>query len=240
MEEIRSALIGARETLKVTIVPIPHIQFIIPPCPSSNPSRVKHASWPYYISNGRSHEAQKSQLLSARQFPLSPRKSSTMQTSSFILSLVTAASAVTAQAQCNKIQIFTAVGHGETYPGVQRSITTAVCKGLSSCGVANIQYPSTSTGNGCKAIEEGIAYGRTAITEYVAKCPDAKIVVTGWSQGASVVGDLLAGGGGPGKGAMAGCMQATTPPMDPTTSPGSHSSYLTLLSFLPFPIQELD
>ncbi|KAK5662204.1 hypothetical protein OQA88_8109 [Cercophora sp. LCS_1] len=145
-----------------------------------------------------------------------------MQPSSALSLLATASLAA---AQCNKIQIFTAVGHGETYPGVQQSITTAICKGISSCGVANIQYPSIKMDNnynGCKAIEEGITYGRTAITDYATKCPEAKIVVTGWSMGASVVGDLLAGGGGPGKGAMAGCMQATTSPMDPTSAPGSH------------------
>ena len=85
-------------------------------------------------------------------------------------------------AQCNKVQIFTAVGHGETYPGVQRSITTAVCQGISSCGVANILYPSTVSGKGCEAVEEGIATGRTVITDYVTKCPDSKIVVMGWSQ----------------------------------------------------------
>ncbi|KAK4167857.1 acetylxylan esterase precursor [Cladorrhinum sp. PSN259] len=136
-----------------------------------------------------------------------------------VLSLV---AAPLVAAQCNKVQIFTAVGHGETYPGVQRSITTAVCQGISSCGVANILYPSTVSGDGCRAIEQGIANGRTVITEYAAKCPESKIVVMGWSQGASVVGDLLAGGGGPGKGAMAGCIQATTEPMNATTSPGSH------------------
>lgn len=99
-----------------------------------------------------------------------------------ILSLAILGAAPLVAAQCNKIQIFTAVGHGENYPGVQRSITTAVCQGLASCGVANIQYPSTSSGNGCKAIEEGIAYGRKALTDYATKCPDAKIVVMGWSQ----------------------------------------------------------
>lgn len=105
-----------------------------------------------------------------------------MQTKSFPSLVLLAVAAPLVAAQCNKIQIFTAVGHGETYPGVQRSITTAVCQGLSSCGVANILYPSTSSGNGCKAIEEGIAYGRTAITDYATKCPDSKIVVMGWSQ----------------------------------------------------------
>jgi predicted small secreted protein len=97
-----------------------------------------------------------------------------------VLSIVVAAPIVAAQ--CNNVQIFTAVGHGETYPGVQRSITTAVCQGISSCGVANIQYPSTSSGNGCQAVEQGIATGRTVITDYVTKCPDSKIVVMGWSQ----------------------------------------------------------
>jgi hypothetical protein len=95
------------------------------------------------------------------------------------ISLVAAATFVAAQ--CNNVQIFTAVGHGETYPGVQRPITNAVCQGISGCGVANIQYPSTG-GNGCQAIEQGIATGRTLITDYATKCPDAKIVVMGWSQ----------------------------------------------------------
>ncbi|KAK0627932.1 Alpha/Beta hydrolase protein, partial [Immersiella caudata] len=127
-------------------------------------------------------------------------------------------------AQCNQVQIFTAVGHGETYPGVQRSITTAICRGISSCGVANIQYESVkkdNSYNGCKAIVDGIAYGKRVIAEYAEKCPEAKIVVTGWSMGASVVGDMLAGGGGPGKGAMASCTQETTPGMNPTTAPGN-------------------
>jgi len=44
-------------------------------------------------------------------------------------------------------------------------------------------------------------------------------------QGASVVGDMIAGGGGPGKGAMKSCTQETTEGMDPTASPGKNSSY---------------
>jgi len=105
-----------------------------------------------------------------------------MKSKTVVLSLLIHFAAPLAAAQCNKVQIFTAVGHGETYPGVQRSITTAVCQGISGCGVANILYPSTVQGDGCRAIEQGIAYGRTAITDYVAKCPEAKIVVMGWSQ----------------------------------------------------------
>ena len=134
-----------------------------------------------YISTTQSHRYADEASRNSHHPPVDRPKFSTMQLNS-VLSLLAAASLATAQ--CNKIQIFTAVGHGETYPGVQRSITTAVCKGVSSCGVANIQYASVKTDNtynGCKAIEEGIAYGRTAITDYAAKCPEAKIVVTGWS-----------------------------------------------------------
>jgi len=123
------------------------------------------------------------ELLSApttsRMLEVQTTESWSMQTT-LVLSLLVGAPLVAAQ--CSKVQIFTAVGHGETYPGVQRSITTAVCQGISSCGVANILYPSTSSGNGCKAIEQGIATGRTVITDYVTKCPDSKIVVMGWSQ----------------------------------------------------------
>jgi len=119
-----------------------------------------------------------------RHLTISPAgrfKSPTMHTSSLLPLLATASFAA---AQCNQVQIFTAVGHGETYPGVQRSITTAVCRGISSCGVENIQYESVkkdNSYNGCKAIVDGIAYGKRVIAEYAAKCPEAKIVVTGWS-----------------------------------------------------------
>ena len=103
---------------------------------------------------------------------------------SLALSMLVAAAPLVA-AQCNKVQIFTAVGHGEDYPGVQRSITTAVCQGISSCGVANIKYPSKAESgnpNGCQAIVMGIETGKKLLTDYATKCPDSKIVVTGWSQ----------------------------------------------------------
>jgi acetylxylan esterase len=125
---------------------------------------------------------------------------------------------------CNSVQIFIAVGHGETYPGLQLSIAKGVCQGLSSCGWQEIPYRSRDTGNYCVIAEEGIKNGVAALTKYVADCPDAKLVVTGWSQGGWLVGDILGGGGGPGKGAAAGCTQKDTPGLDPTTSPGNKST----------------
>src|SRR3954466_4287718 len=100
-----------------------------------------------------------------------------MQTT-LLLSFLVAAPVVASQ--CNKIQIFTAVGHGEDYPGVQRSITTAVCQGISSCSVANIKYPSKAESgnpNGCQAIVMGIETGKKLLADYATKCPDSKIVV---------------------------------------------------------------
>ena len=98
--------------------------------------------------------------------------------SPLFLTAVSAAPAAT----CNEVQIFIAVGHGETYPGTQRSIAQLVCAKHSSCGTANIDYPSTASGAYCASVETGIKNGIAAITSYASSCPSAKIVLTGWSQ----------------------------------------------------------
>ena len=47
----------------------------------------------------------------------------------------------------------------------------------------------------CESVTEGAANGIKQITAYNERCPDAKLVVSGYSQGGQVVGDVLGGGG---------------------------------------------
>lgn len=100
-----------------------------------------------------------------------------------ILSITSVVALVATQStQCKDVHILIAVGHGESYPGAQKSIATAVCSKLSSCDYANIQYDSTSNGDFCVAVVGGIKNGKTALTNYVKQCPNSKIVLMGWSQ----------------------------------------------------------
>ncbi|KAK4142030.1 Alpha/Beta hydrolase protein [Dichotomopilus funicola] len=145
------------------------------------------------------------------------------KTSFLVLSAISAASAQSADPTgCNEVQIFIAVGHGETFPGGQQSIAEQVCAGRSSCAYSNIDYPATAGGDYCQIATDAINTAVSDITDYVAGCPDAKIVLSGWSQGGWIVTDIISGGGGPGGGVAAGCTQADTAPLDPTTSPGSN------------------
>ncbi|KAH7370145.1 Alpha/Beta hydrolase protein [Rhexocercosporidium sp. MPI-PUGE-AT-0058] len=136
----------------------------------------------------------------------------------FILSLIGLLPLLTnalPTATCNTVQIFIAVGHGESYPGTQKSIANLICAGRTACGTANIDYPSTSSNNYCNAVETGIKNGLSVITAYAKDCPQAKIVLTGWSQGAQVVTDIVSGGGGTGMGNVAKGLVAVSVYGDP-------------------------
>lgn len=146
----------------------------------------------------------------------------TLETIIGVLGVLSIVRAAPTAASCNDVQIFIAVGHGETYPGTQKSITSIVCSGRTSCGTANIDYPSTSSGAYCTAVETGIKNGIASITAYVNDCPSAKIVLTGWSQGGQVVSDIISGGGGVGLGPIAKCTQTPSSALSPTTAPGKN------------------
>ncbi|KAL8414330.1 hypothetical protein RB594_005524, partial [Gaeumannomyces avenae] len=120
------------------------------------------------------------------------------------------------QTPCQAVRVFLARGSAEPYPGRQSKIVSAVCSGLSSCGYEDIQYPA-SYDNYCYSVGTGVANGIAQLTAYAARCPNAKLVLTGYSQGGHVVGDILGGGGGN----FQGCTQATSAGLNPATSPGN-------------------
>ncbi|KAK6853677.1 acetylxylan esterase 2, partial [Apiospora arundinis] len=84
------------------------------------------------------------------------------------------------------------------------------------CGYEDIQYPATFE-NYCASAGAGVKNGIAQLTAYAKRCPSAKLVLTGYSQGGHVVGDILGGGGGN----FQGCTQATTPALSPSSSPGN-------------------
>ncbi|SDI85539.1 Cutinase [Frankineae bacterium MT45] len=81
-------------------------------------------------------------------------------------------------------------------PGVITSLVSKIQSGVSaSVSTSSVDYPAllypydTSSTAGDTAI-------KSELTAQVQKCPSQKIVLVGYSQGAQLVGDVLAGGGG--------------------------------------------
>jgi Cutinase len=64
-----------------------------------------------------------------------------------------------------------------------------------------VEYPAT-LGNYQNSVRQGVADMAEKIEATVASCPDTKIVLAGYSQGAQVVGDTIAGAGRRGRPAV--------------------------------------
>ncbi|RPA79900.1 alpha/beta-hydrolase [Ascobolus immersus RN42] len=122
------------------------------------------------------------------------------------------------QLPCEDVHIFIARGSTEPFPGRQGAQVDAICSGLPSCGYEDIIYPATYE-DYCNSVAIGAANGQKAMADYVERCPDSKLVLTGYSQGAHVVGDIVGGGGGYG-GAAVGCLQPVNPPLKRDAAPG--------------------
>ncbi|MFL6125557.1 cutinase family protein [Actinophytocola sp.] len=85
-------------------------------------------------------------------------------------------------------------------------VTQIVNSSDQSVSRASVDYPAT-LGNYAGSSAQGVAALTEQLTDQVQKCPDQKIVLAGYSQGAHVVLDVLGGGGGGGLG-------RATPPVD--------------------------
>ncbi|KAI0021670.1 carbohydrate esterase family 5 protein [Xylariomycetidae sp. FL0641] len=113
---------------------------------------------------------------------------------------------------CEDVHIFIARGSEEPYPGRQSSIVDAVCSSLASasasCGYEDITYPATFDAY-CASVYAGVTGGAAALAAYAAACPAARLVLTGYSQGAQLVGDVLGGAGGE----FGDCTEQTSEPL---------------------------
>ncbi|UPL04270.1 hypothetical protein LCI18_015204 [Fusarium solani-melongenae] len=137
------------------------------------------------------------------------------------LPLVLAATAQghsTRDTDCKDVHIFLAKGNNEPYPGRQGKLAGAICSGLDSCDYEDIQFYNPLEAPYCGSVFEGAKNGIQQITAYNKKCPDSKLVVSGYSQGGHVVGDILGGGGGV---FFQDCVQEPNKGLDPKTRPAN-------------------
>src|SRR4051812_45026907 len=87
---------------------------------------------------------------------------------------------------CDSVHIFIARGSIEPYPGRQGALVTAICEGISSCGYDDIGYPATFS-DYCSSVAVGVSNGTALIESYAAACPEAKLVLTGYSQVTDII-----------------------------------------------------
>jgi len=120
---------------------------------------------------------------------------------------------------CKDVHIFLAKGWNEPYPGRQGKLTGAICYGLDSCDYEDIQWENDASINYCTAVTQGKRNGLKQVEAYATRCPNSKLVLSGYSQGANVIGDML--GGGKGKFGTPSCFIKASKALDPATFPGN-------------------
>ncbi|KAH8653681.1 Alpha/Beta hydrolase protein [Xylariales sp. PMI_506] len=120
-----------------------------------------------------------------------------MSIRSAILAGFTLPLAIAVQVQkraCADVHLMLARGTTESYPGLLGSVTDLVTAAIPNSDYEDIIYPATQEG-ATPSYEEGIANGTAQLAAYAVACPEAKIALLGYSQGAMVVSDMLAGSG---------------------------------------------
>lgn len=131
------------------------------------------------------------------------------------------------ESNCTETHIFLAKGNNEPYPGRQGKLVTSICSGLSSCDYEDILFYNPKESVYCDSVFEGAANGLSQIIAYSKRCPDASLVISGYSQGAHIVGDILGGGGGT---FFDGCVQEPNEGLDVNSAAAKKSEFVALPS----------
>ncbi|KAF1941076.1 alpha/beta-hydrolase [Clathrospora elynae] len=126
--------------------------------------------------------------------------------------------------ECQTYHHFLARGSTSPYPGHVIETVGKVCDALNTnenpkaCGYEDVEYWAMNGGERwCISAHEGAINGAEQMRNYTARCPDSHLIVMGFSQGGSVILDVLGGGGGE----LWGCVQKENPKMNMTSAPGS-------------------
>lgn len=119
----------------------------------------------------------------------------------------TSANAVAVSSGCGQVAIITARASTEQPgEGITGALVTQIVNSSSqTVSRASVSYPATLN-NYASSSAQGVSALKTQLTNEVNSCPNAKVVLLGYSQGAQVVTDVLGGGGG-------GSLGATTQPV---------------------------
>ncbi|KAK0111020.1 hypothetical protein ONS95_001400 [Cadophora gregata] len=139
----------------------------------------------------------------------------------FASQIITLSSRADSASSCTDTHIFLAKGNNEPYPGRQGKLVNSICSGLSSCDYEDILFYNPVESGYCDSVIEGAANGIAQIIAYNKRCPGASLVISGYSQGAHIVGDILGGGGGT---FFQGCVQGAIGGLDVKSAAGKKIS----------------
>ncbi|KAK8080375.1 hypothetical protein PG997_008193 [Apiospora hydei] len=123
----------------------------------------------------------------------------------------------TGTGKCTDVHVFLAKGNNEPYPGRQGKLVNAICEGLESCDYEDVVMQNMLPDPYCDSVHEGGTNTVKQVIAYNKKCPDTKLVLSGYSQGSHVLGDSLSGGGGV---FFNGCVEKPVEPLDPESPAG--------------------
>lgn len=98
------------------------------------------------------------------------------------------------QTTCAAVHILIARGTTEEYPGDMGSLANLIIANNDDADYEDVIYPATF--DYISSTRQGMSATMNQLTAYVEACPQSKIVLLGYSQGAHVTGDALCGGGG--------------------------------------------
>ncbi len=125
----------------------------------------------------------------------------------FVMSNQASAVSAPSGAGCADVHVITARASGER-PGegiTATMVSRIVNASDQTVSRASVDYPATLA-NYARSSAQGVTELKAQLTAQAQQCPDQKIVLAGYSQGAHVVLDVLGGGGG-------GVLGAATPPI---------------------------
>ncbi|KAJ6083891.1 hypothetical protein N7486_010691 [Penicillium sp. IBT 16267x] len=98
---------------------------------------------------------------------------------------------------CSNVHILIASGTTESYPGSLETLVELITANNPDTTYENLAYPPTSETT-TDSYHVGKKAARKQLTSFVERCghTDSQLVVLAYSQGAMVIADILAGGGG--------------------------------------------
>lgn len=116
-------------------------------------------------------------------------------TTLLLAGLANAAPAVLQErAACNAgVQIICARGTFEAQGfGLQQSVVNAILAKIPNSNASAVVYPASPV-DITASVGSGVADAQNQINSYAAACPNSKMVVMGYSQGAQVMGNAISG-----------------------------------------------
>lgn len=94
---------------------------------------------------------------------------------------------------CTDLHMFIGRGWNEEYPGRNEKLISVVCGSVNAtCDYEDIIYDSTNPVDYTTSVEAGRVSGASQITAYNELCPNSTLVLSGYSEGANTVANILA------------------------------------------------